>query len=66
MNGHAELSAIEWVKSSYSNTDGGDCVEWAPSIVTCGVVVVRDSKSPEGPHLLFGPRTWSSFVASLR
>ncbi|WP_411978284.1 DUF397 domain-containing protein [Streptomyces scopuliridis] len=21
----------DWVKSSYSNQDGGDCLEWAPS-----------------------------------
>ncbi|MBZ2409197.1 DUF397 domain-containing protein [Streptomyces sp. L06] len=38
-----------WVKSTYSNGSGGDCVEWAPSVaLATGTVPVRDSKAPRG------------------
>ncbi|MET9557828.1 DUF397 domain-containing protein [Streptomyces sp. NPDC006645] len=54
----------EWVKSSYSNQDGGNCVEWAPSYVAAtGVVPVRDSKAAAGPVLLVTRDAWSSFLA---
>ncbi|MFF4245186.1 DUF397 domain-containing protein [Streptomyces sp. NPDC001822] len=54
---------VEWAKSSYSNTDGGNCVEWAPSVVaSSGQVPVRDSKVHAGPTLTLSPSAWSSFV----
>lgn len=41
-----------WVKSSYSNGEGAECVEWAPAhAAATGEFLVRDSKSPDGPHL---------------
>ncbi|MGC5361727.1 DUF397 domain-containing protein [Streptomyces sp. DT24] len=53
-----------WRKSSYSNTDGGSCVEvtdgYSPSIP------VRDSKNPHGPALVFPTAVWTSFVTNLR
>ena len=61
-----ELSRVEWVKSSYSNGDGGACVEWAPTCSVDGTVPVRDSKDREGPALLFSTGAWSSFVAALK
>ncbi|RLL68013.1 DUF397 domain-containing protein [Streptomyces sp. Z26] len=62
-----DLSGAVWVKSSHSNGDGGDCVEWAPSVASgAGVVPVRDSKVPSGPALVFPPRGWSSFVRAVR
>ncbi|MEU9707963.1 DUF397 domain-containing protein [Streptomyces sp. NPDC047967] len=51
-----------WVKSSYSNTDGGNCVEWAPSVAPTGVVPVRDSKAPEGPSLAVSRAAWAGLV----
>ncbi|WP_424891252.1 DUF397 domain-containing protein [Streptomyces sp. XH2] len=61
------LSRPEWVKSSYSNGDGGGCVEWAPALATAhGIVPVRDSKIPGGPVLTFDPEAWSSFVTAVR
>ncbi|QLE74057.1 DUF397 domain-containing protein [Streptomyces rectiverticillatus] len=61
------LSRAEWVKSSYSNGDGGTCVEWAPALATAhGIVPVRDSKIPGGPVLAFGAEGWASFVAAVR
>ncbi|MBW1596633.1 DUF397 domain-containing protein [Streptomyces sp. JJ38] len=55
-----------WVKSSYSNGDGGGCVEWAPALSATGTVPVRDSKVPDGPALAF-PRTgWAAFVTAVK
>lgn len=59
-----ELSTAHWRKSSYSNGDGGDCVEVAPGLPR--IVPVRDSKTPEGPVLLFSAATWSAFVTDVK
>ncbi|MDT0441452.1 DUF397 domain-containing protein [Streptomyces johnsoniae] len=57
------LSAFEWVKSSYSNPDGGACVEWAPGVAAVtGVVPVRDSKVTDGPTLAVSPDAWEALV----
>ncbi|MFJ2745487.1 DUF397 domain-containing protein [Streptomyces sp. NPDC087440] len=63
----SELRSL-WVKSSYSNTDGGSCVEWMPSAATAGhgPVPVRDSKSPDGPVLAVPAPAWTSFVDALK
>ncbi|WP_405614882.1 DUF397 domain-containing protein [Streptomyces sp. NBC_01511] len=54
----------QWVKSTYSNGNGGGCVEWAPAhIPTTGTVPVRDSKDPAGPVLTLTPTAWATFVA---
>ncbi|MBB5938215.1 DUF397 domain-containing protein [Streptomyces zagrosensis] len=56
-----------WVKSSYSNGDGGQCVEWAPDhATTSGTVPVRDSKNPGGPALTFEPAAWNAFITSIK
>jgi hypothetical protein len=64
MRDTTELSAAAWRKSSYSNQDGGDCVEVADNLA--GVVPVRDSKDLGGPALLFAPDAWSSFVRGVK
>ena len=57
----------EWIKSSYSNSNGGGCVEWAPSCAaSAGRVPVRDSKTPDGPVLTFNSPAWKAFVADVR
>ncbi|MFD8379678.1 DUF397 domain-containing protein [Streptomyces sp. NPDC059679] len=62
-----DLSRAEWVKSSYSSGDEGECVEFAPDIATtAGVVPVRDSKNPAGPLLVFSAAAWSSFTTAMR
>ncbi|MHA5050785.1 DUF397 domain-containing protein [Streptomyces sp. SD15] len=58
-----DLRAASWRKSSYSNGTGGDCVEIAPGHPD--VTPVRDSKSPEGPVLLFPTTTWTAFIAAI-
>ncbi|MFF2076966.1 DUF397 domain-containing protein [Kitasatospora sp. NPDC058162] len=53
-------AGTEWFKSSYSNDDGGNCVEVAPSP---SAVHVRDSKDKAGPVLTFSPEAWAAFIA---
>ncbi|WP_327131813.1 DUF397 domain-containing protein [Streptomyces sp. NBC_01343] len=72
------LSALMWVKSSYSASDSNDCVEvaWTKSSYSTndgpecveiaqapGTVLVRDSKRPEGGRLAVAPAAWDGFVA---
>ncbi|MEW9519352.1 DUF397 domain-containing protein [Streptomyces tubercidicus] len=61
---HPELSNVTWRKSSYSNPDGGNCVEVADGFPAA--VPVRDSKTPHGPALLFEAAAWSSFVNAVK
>ncbi|MFT2017776.1 DUF397 domain-containing protein [Streptomyces sp. 796.1] len=57
----------EWIKSSYSQSNGGECIEWAPAhATTTGTVPVRDSKDPHGPALAFDTAAWSAFVAGVK
>lgn len=46
-----DATTSEWRKSSYSNGNGGHCVQVALNLP--GAVVVRDSKDPDGPTLAF-------------
>ncbi|MEW1757308.1 DUF397 domain-containing protein [Streptomyces cyaneofuscatus] len=62
--GSIDLTAATWRKSSYSNQDGGACLEVADDFAP--VVPVRDSKNPHGPVLTFAAAGWSSFVAAVK
>ncbi|MEU0131348.1 MULTISPECIES: DUF397 domain-containing protein [unclassified Streptomyces] len=59
-----DAAALEWFKSSYSDSSSGnDCVEIA-SVPAPGTVRVRDSKrSSDGPLLGFTRDSWAAFVA---
>ncbi|MGV9985933.1 DUF397 domain-containing protein [Streptomyces olivaceus] len=59
-----DLSVITWRKSSYSNQDGGECVEVAPDLPS--LVPVRDSKDPARGALLFASPAWAAFVDGVR
>ncbi len=56
---HGAPATAEWRKSSYSNGDGGDCIEIAESPET---IHVRDSKDKSGPTLAFNSESWAAFV----
>jgi hypothetical protein len=60
-----DLSKVTWRKSSYSNQDGGECLEIADNLPT-PLVPVRDSKNPHGPALILPATAWASFVAAVR
>ncbi|MCK7627524.1 DUF397 domain-containing protein [Streptomyces sp. RS10V-4] len=54
---------LTWIKSSYSGSNGGSCLEWAPEHArSTGEVLVRDSKSPDGPHLTLTPQAFAGLV----
>ncbi len=58
-----DLTAAAWRSSSYSNQEGGDCVEVADGFP--GVVPVRDSKNPHGPALVLPAAAWTAFVEAV-
>jgi hypothetical protein len=54
-------SALSWHKSSYSGSNGGQCIE----VATSGRVLVRDSKNPDGGQLAFSVQAWQEFAARI-
>jgi Domain of unknown function (DUF397) len=59
-----DLSRATWRKSSYSGSNGGQCVEVARNLP--GVVAVRDSKDPDGPSLIVTAGAWRAFLDGVR
>ncbi|MFE2329025.1 DUF397 domain-containing protein [Streptomyces sp. NPDC059385] len=57
------LEMATWRKSTHSGASGGDCLEVADGHPN--IVPVRDSKVPNGPHVVFHARAWAAFVAAL-
>ena len=61
---HSESdSSQNWIKSSYSMTNG-NCVEVAR--LSGDVTMVRDSKDVKGPVLGFTQGEWDAFVGGVR
>jgi hypothetical protein len=57
------MEGMNWRKSSYSGNSGGNCTEVA---TVTGTVLVRDSKDPGGPVLVFGHKAWDAFAAVVK
>jgi hypothetical protein len=53
---------LKWCKSSYSDGEGGACVEVALSTA----VQVRDSKVPTGPELHITGPAWTAFISAVQ
>ncbi|MEU9749473.1 DUF397 domain-containing protein [Streptomyces niveus] len=53
---------LTWFKSSYSGSDGDNCVEVAAQP---HAVLVRDSKDPHVGRLTLTPTAWAAFTAHL-
>jgi hypothetical protein len=60
---HADLSGAAWHKSTYSGSNGGQCVEVARNLP--GIVAVRDSREPGGAKLVVSSRQWAAFIRHL-
>jgi hypothetical protein len=58
-----EFLRLAWRKSSYSSSEGGNCVEVAD---LPRHVAVRDSKDPYGPHLTFTCDAWRAFSRDIQ
>ena len=54
-----DLSDAVWQKSTRSGQHSDNCVEVA---FVGGAIVVRDSRNPDGPQLVFTPDEWDAFV----
>ena len=54
---------VSWRKSSYSSSNGGDCVEVS---TTTHSIAVRDSKNPYGVSLVCAPDSWLTFTHRLK
>ncbi|MGW6310661.1 DUF397 domain-containing protein [Streptomyces niveus] len=61
MNAPQLIPNHAWRTSSYSQSNGGECVQVAVGVP--GIVPVRDSKNPTGPVLALSPAAWAHFVA---
>ncbi|GAA2349709.1 DUF397 domain-containing protein [Streptomyces kunmingensis] len=59
---HFDANTTRWFKATHSSGDN-NCLETArvPHLVP-----VRDSKTPEGPILLFSTATWDRFITELK
>jgi hypothetical protein len=55
-----QLDGLTWRTSSYSGSNGGNCIEIA---ATANAVAVRDSKTPHGTVLVFARKTGSGSPA---
>jgi hypothetical protein len=58
-----EVDGLTWRTSSYSGSNGGNCIEVAAAP---GTVAVRDSKDPDGAVLAFGPKDWQRFTRQMK
>ena len=58
------IDGVTWYKSSYSNGNGGACVEVAT--LADGHRAARDSKNPAGPALTFTATEWIAFTTGIR
>jgi hypothetical protein len=57
-----DVTALQWRKSSHSGS-GNNCVEVASM---AAAVAVRDSKDPDGGHLVFDAGDWEAFIAGIK
>ncbi|MEU8251107.1 DUF397 domain-containing protein [Nonomuraea sp. NPDC048916] len=59
-----ELRMATWITSSYSGSNGGNCIEVAE--LSGGRRGVRDSKNPTGPALVFTSGEWNAFINGVK
>ncbi|MFG1998294.1 DUF397 domain-containing protein [Spirillospora sp. NPDC048911] len=58
-----DQSRTAWRTSTYSSTNGGECVEVAALSAQIGV---RDSKNPEGPLIVFAEQGWTALISRIK
>jgi hypothetical protein len=54
---------MDWRKSTYSDTNGGDCVETASG---SDAILVRDTTDRDGVTLSVPAEAWRTFTDSVR
>jgi hypothetical protein len=63
MTNDPDLTQARFRKSTHSGS-GDNCVEVASNLP--GLVIVRDSKNPDGAMLTFSSKAWQAFLTSMR
>ncbi|MFI6518528.1 DUF397 domain-containing protein [Spirillospora sp. NPDC050679] len=58
-----DVNENTWRKSSYSGSNGGDCIE---VLDVAAAVAVRDSKDPDGPKLIMGRADFRRFAEAVK
>jgi hypothetical protein len=53
---------MDWRKSTYSEGNGGSCIETASGD---GVILVRDTTDRDGRTLAFSAKAWQEFTRRL-
>ena len=53
---------VGWRKSTYSDGNGGDCVE----VASAGTVMIRDTQDRVGVTLTVPAPAWRAFTAEIR
>jgi hypothetical protein len=62
MGSTTDLHGRQWRKSSYSGSQGGECLE----VANAGTrVAVRDSKNVHGPQLAFPTAAFGTFLTAV-
>ncbi|GAA1107984.1 MULTISPECIES: DUF397 domain-containing protein [Streptomyces violaceusniger group] len=56
------MTELDWFKSSYSGSEGDNCVEVA---IRAQAVHIRDSKDTERTPLTVSPEAWAAFIAHI-
>lgn len=57
------MTGASWRTSTYSGSNGGECVEVA---ARGGDVLLRDSKNRQGPVLRVSPAAWRKFASQIQ
>ncbi|MER7922113.1 DUF397 domain-containing protein [Streptomyces sp. NPDC096057] len=61
---NSSAAGYAWTVSTYSGNQG-DCVEVAHGVIPAALPV-RDSKSADGPAVVFGATAWGALVDALK
>jgi Domain of unknown function (DUF397) len=59
-----DLSRSTWFKASFSNGQGGSCVEVC--LDQPRIVGIRDSKNVPGPELAVSSDAWTTFLQAIK
>ncbi|MET7506996.1 DUF397 domain-containing protein [Streptomyces albidoflavus] len=60
----AALSGARWFTSSYSNNQGGECVEGA--VLGGGQMAIRDTKDRQRGAFVFEASAWGAFIDTIK
>lgn len=64
MSIRADELSVDWFSSSFSNDQGGNCVQGGRC--NNGDMAVRDSKVPNGDAFRFQPAVWLPFIEHVK